>query len=38
MSGLNGLTLAFGCTIVVVVIFNLWLNTKSGKKWLNGSE
>lgn len=29
------LSFAFGCTLVVVLAFNFWLNTKKGKKWLN---
>lgn len=30
-----GLTISFGCTLVVLIAFNFWLNTKKGKKWLN---
>ena len=32
---MDGLIMTFGCTLVVVIAFNLWLNTKKGKKWLN---
>ena len=29
------LPFAFGCTLVVALASNFWLNTKKGKKWLN---
>ncbi len=35
---MNGLIISFAGTLVALIIFNLWLNTKSGKKWLHGSE
>lgn len=31
---MKGLIISFAVTLVALAIFTLWLNTRSGKKWL----
>lgn len=31
---MNSLIITFAVLLVVLAIFTLWLNTRSGKKWL----
>lgn len=35
---IDGLTVTFGCCLVVAVSFLAWLYTKNGKRWLKSLD